>query len=327
MSLLGGGSDYPETYAQCGGGAVFVGAINRFCYVTVRQLPPFFEHKTRAVWSAIENVKTIGQIQNPVVRECLRYTGVDGVEIHYQGDLPAWSGMGTSSAFTVGLLNALYTYKGEPASRGRLAKDAIIVERDMIGDTVGIQDQIIAAHGWINLVEIQPDGEALTVALGGTLRDSGYMRLRDLANRIRLYYTGTVRIASKIAAQQVAEAQDKAALYQELAALAREGARIFEDESADLGEIGRLIEAGWQIKRRLAGGISNPQLDAMHDEFMARGATGVKLLGAGGGGFFLVFCADPENFINIDAMQLLGVVTVPIWFEATGSQIIWESKG
>ena len=306
---------------------MFVGAINRFCYVTVRELPPFFPHHIRAVWSTIENVKTVDEIKNPVIRECLRYTGVTGVEIHYQGDLPAWSGMGTSSAFTVGLLNALYAYKGETASRGRLAKDAIIVERDMIHDTCGIQDQIIAAHGWLNLIEIEPDGEAMIRSLGGTLRDSGTARIRELASMMRLYYTGTSRIASHVAAQQVAESTDKVALYKELTALAHEAATVFEDEAADLGEIGCLIELGWRIKRRLSKGISNPQIDSMHDQFLARGATGVKLLGAGGGGFFLVFCADPEAFRTSDGAREEGVVTVPIEFEATGSQIIWESKG
>lgn len=681
VSLLGGGSDYPEIYSRIGYGATLVGAIDKFCYVTVRHFPPFFEHKSLAVWSKIEKLSDVTQFENPVIRECLNFTGVRDVEIHHQGDLPAWSGMGTSSAFTVGLLNALYHLKGQTPSRMRLAKEAILIERDLIHDTVGCysedteiltergwkkhdelqtddrvltlnlvtmnqeyqiiekiwkyqwrgslysfksktvdllvthdhnmlvtkrdthgddracfeksellfakkftgarfirrsqwigneidffelpgyvnswqcgrtfggrqiartlirkplkikmddwlaffglyisegslcchhygvtiwqkkrhpqmqqildkfplratrttdswvikdvrlnaylrqfghshqkhiprdllnlskrqlnillrslmfgdghvrndgrrsyytsskqlagdvqeifqkigseavilqrdrigkilrinpksaarhleyevlerrhyetqvrdtrrevvsydgivwcitvpnstvyvrrngnaiwcgncQDQIAAAHGALSLVEIRCDGQINVVSLGGPLLDSGDARMRELSSYMMLLFTGINRLSSSVTRGQVAEAADKIALYRQIISLATDGMAIFDDDKRDIRQIGELIERGWQIKRRLSGGISNPELDQTHDDLMQAGAIGVKLLGAGAGGFFLVF-AEQAIQDKIRSAILDGSVRhmteVPFRFETIGSRIVYES--
>jgi D-glycero-alpha-D-manno-heptose-7-phosphate kinase len=330
VSLLGGGSDYPEIYSQVGYGATLVGAIDKFCYVTVRRFPPFFEHKSRAVWSKIENISDISRIENPVIRECLNFTGVRDVEIHHQGDIPAWSGMGTSSAFVVGLLNSLYRLKGETVGRMRLAKEAILIERDLIHDTVGIQDQIAVSHGGLSLVEISGNGETRVGSLGGPFIDSGAARARELDSYMMILFTGINRLSSGISREQVAKVSDKIELYEQIVGLAIGGAQIFDDENQDIRQIGELIEEGWQIKRRFSASISNPELDQTHDDLISAGAIGTKLLGAGAGGFFLVF-ADANTQDRIRARMAFNsirkMIEVPFRFEFIGSRIIYENVG
>lgn len=326
VSLLGGGSDYPTIFRRQGG-ATLVGAINRYCYTLVRAFPPFFAHTDRAVWSQIENVTSIDEIKNPVIRECRRFIKDERLEVNHWADLPARSGMGSSSAFTVGLLHALHEYKGMSPNRRRLAREAIHVERDMIGDEVGIQDQIACAHGGLNLVMMAPDGTVEIRNCAGGFDDCGDERMGALASRLRLFFTGISRISTEVSSLQMAEVLGKESLYRRLMELAIEGAQVIDDPARDLGEFEELLNEAWAVKRQLSGGISTPEIDSMADKLMARGVKALKLLGAGGGGFFLLYAEDDfvqmiEAIIKREFPE--GSVLVPFGFDSVGSTVVFR---
>jgi D-glycero-alpha-D-manno-heptose-7-phosphate kinase len=317
ISFFGGGTDYPAYYRDCGG-AVLAPTINRFCYITLRNLPPFFEYKHRIVYSRTELESTIDNIKHPSVRECLRYMNIrKGLEIHHDGDLPARSGLGSSSSFTVGLLLALNAHKGRMISKRDLAEAAIYVEQEMIRENVGSQDQTMAAFGGLNVVRFSSanDGKHIHQVEPLCLAQS---RLDNLQNNLMLFFTGISRTASEVAGEQIAQTPQKKTELSNMQSMVEEAVKILNSE--DFDDFGRLLHEAWMIKRSLTSKISNSQIDDLYQTGLKSGATGGKILGAGGGGF-LLFYVRPDYQIQLK--EKLGLLHVPFRFDFSGSQIIF----
>jgi len=315
VSLFGGGTDLPQWYLRHGG-AVIGGAIDKYCYISLRALPPFFDHKHRIVYSSIELVNKIEDIRHPAVRAVLGEMGVEaGLEIHHDGDLPARSGLGSSSSFTVGLLNALYAYRGRMIGKQALALEAIRIEQQVIGEHVGSQDQMWAAHGGLNRIDFRPDGDIDVTPLI-VPRD----RRDALQQRLVLYFTGQARFASNVEKDKIANLDKRQSELGELRALVDEAAGILCADGGDIDDIGRLLHQGWMLKRSLSAGVSNPAVDEMYQAALDAGALGGKLLGAGGGGFLLLY-VSPEKQAAVRA-RLQGHIAIAFRFEAGGSRIV-----
>ena len=318
VSFFGGGTDYPA-WTRERPGAVLASTINKYCYISCRRLPPFFEYTTRVLYSRVEHVKSIDEIQHPSVRETLRHLAMgSGLEIHHDGDLPARTGLGSSSTFTVGLLHALHGLKGLMSSKMDLATAAIHIEQNLIKENVGAQDQTLAAFGGFNRIDFRSERSIqVTPALIPTAR------LEALQDHLLLFFTGFTRIASEIAADIVAQIPSRTRELQRMLELLEEAQKVLHS-NADLAEFGRLLHESWQIKRTLSGRISTTQVDEMYARARTAGAIGGKLLGAGGGGFMLLF-ARPEHHEQV-RKALAGYLHVPFRFEFLGSQIIFYDR-
>lgn len=316
ISFFGGGTDYP-VYYQENGGAVLATAINRYCYINLRYLPPFFEYKHRIVYRKIEMIKEIDQIQHPSVRECLRYLNFqEGLEIHHDGDLPARSGLGSSSSFTVGLLNALIGLKGKLTSNEMLAEAAIHVEQDMIKENVGSQDQTMAAYGGLNIVRFNSQrGKHLLVQ--PLCIDN--KKVEEFENHLMLFFTGIARTASDVACEQIKATPKIKNELTEMHNMVDEAATIL-NKSSDIREFGRLLHESWQLKRSLTKKITTPVIDEIYIKAIQAGAIGGKILGAGGGGFILFF-VEPDKQKKVK--DALGLLHVPFKFDFAGSRIIF----
>lgn len=317
VSFFGGGTDYPAWYREHGG-AVLAAAIARYCYLTCRWLPPFFEHKSRIVYSIIENVQRIEDIQHPAVRACLQLLGIrDGIEIHHDGDLPKMTGLGTSSSFTVGLLHALHALRGEFRSKMQLATEAIHVERDRCGDRVGSQDQVSAAFGGLNHVRFAPD-DSIAVEPVPLAAE----RLQAFQDSLLLFFTGFSRHSSEVVAEQLENVPRKNKELAEMAAMVDAGLRLLTDHG-DLADFGRLLHESWLLKRSLSSRVSSPEIDAMYATARQAGALGGKITGAGGGGFLLLF-VEPDRQSAV-RQALAHLLHVPFDLDHAGSQIIFSN--
>ena len=315
ISFFGGGTDYPTWYRQHGG-SVLAATINKYCYLTCRYLPPFFEHRTRVMYSIIEMCHKVEEIQHPAVRETLRYLKISrGMEIHHDGDLPSRSGMGSSSAFTVGLLHALLALKGQVVSKKQLAAESIYLEQEVLKESVGSQDQVCAAYGGVNRLTFLPNGDFSVQPL-----PLSHARLHELNSHLMLFYTGVKRTASDIAASYVGNMGERASLLRQMQEYVEQSSAILGSKQ-DLVAFGELLHKTWLAKRGLGDKVSNPQVDALYDAARSAGAIGGKLLGAGGGGFFLFF-VPPERQKKV-RQQLSRLIHVPFAFEFSGSQIIF----
>jgi D-glycero-alpha-D-manno-heptose-7-phosphate kinase len=315
VSFFGGGTDYPAWYRSHGGG-VLATTIDKYCYLTCRYLPPFFEHKIRVVYSKIENCHSVEEIAHPAVREILRYCGIDrGVEIHHDGDLPARSGMGTSSSFTVGLLHALYALKGQMPTKSQLAKESIVIEQEILKETVGSQDQVLAAHGGFNHILFDAGGEITVRPV--TVSAS---RLNELNRHLMLFYTGIRRTAADVAGSYVNGLDDKDRQFRIIGELTNEGVSVLCGKSK-IALFGELLHNAWQAKRDLSARVSNADVEEIYKEALSTGAIGGKLLGAGGGGFILFF-VPPSKQAKLKR-RLNKLIHVPFKFESSGSQIIF----
>lgn len=313
LSLFGGGTDYPAWYREHGG-AVLAASISRYCYLTCRYLPPFFAHRSRIVYSQIELVRDVSEIQHPAVRAVLETLGItDGVEIHHDGDLPARTGIGSSSSFTVGLLHALRALQGLLPTPRELAREAIHVEQEVLREAVGCQDQIVAAVGGLLRIDFTPEDDWTVQALA---LPPG--RQAALEGHLRLYYSGHARTASTIASQQLDRLQTIAPEMHALQAMVPEAEALMR--SGDWQGFGTLLHESWQIKRRLTPAVTTSAVDAIYDAARRAGAWGGKLMGAGGGGF-MVICASPDRHEAIRA-ALPDVLEVPFSFDKSGSQVL-----
>ncbi len=316
VSFFGGGTDYSGWFSE-NKGAVLATTIDKYCYITCRYLPPFFEYKSRIVYSNTEHIKSsIDEIDHPAVREVLRFLEIhEGVEIHHDGDLPARTGLGSSSAFTVGLLNALYALKGIMPTKERLAREAIHIEQDMCQENVGCQDQMLAAHGGLNFIEF--GGRDHLNVRRVTISEE---RVQHLQSCLMMFFTGFSRHASEIAAEQVKNIPNK---KKELAAMYQMTFRAIDilNGQEDISSFGKLLHESWQLKRGLSSKISTPYIDELYETARRAGALGGKLLGAGGGGFILLF-VEPEKQKAVRG-NLEKFLEIPFKFENLGTQIIF----
>jgi len=314
ISFFGGGTDYPGWFREQGGSVIST-SIDKYCYISCRHLPPFFDHKYRIVYSTIENVMDPSEIQHPAVRAVLQHMECDrGLEIHHDGDLPARSGLGSSSSFTVGLLHALKALDGKQISQDSLAKLAIHVEQNVIKESVGSQDQIAAAYGGFNRIDFMRDGNFKVSPV--ILPES---RLRHLQNHLMLFFTGFSRIAAEIAQSQIQNISARHSELTQIMQMADESLSILQATSS-LEEFGTLLHEGWKLKKGLSDRVSNSDLDAIYEAARSAGATGGKLLGAGGGGFMLFF-VKPELQLRVRE-RLKALIHVPFQFESSGSRVV-----
>jgi D-glycero-alpha-D-manno-heptose-7-phosphate kinase len=314
VSFFGGGTDYPAWYSQ-ERGAVLSMAIDKHTYISCRYLPPFFEFRSRIVYSNIELVVDHDEINHPSVRESLKYMNIrHGVAVQHEADLPARTGVGSSSSFTVGLLHALYALKGQQPTKIQLARDAIHVEQERIRENVGVQDQLAAAFGGFNRMDFHPDGtlHVQPVILAPE-------RLADFMSHLVLVFTGFQRYASEIAARQVEATPSKTRELLAMRELVDEAQAILHG-NGDLSAFGELLHEGWQLKRSLTAQVSTPVIDEIYAAARAAGALGGKLLGAGGGGFALFF-VRPERRERV-LRRLRGLTHVPFRMDRDGSQIV-----
>lgn len=315
VSLFGGGTDFPAWYHRHGGSVVST-SIDKYCYLTCRYLPPFFEHKHRIVWSKIENTNDISEISHPAVRAVMDHLELTrGVEIHHVGDLPARSGMGSSSSFTVGLLNACYALKGRLVNKHDLAMEAIHIEQNVLKENVGSQDQVSAAYGGFNRIDFHPTGE-ISVTPITLSRD----RIRELNNHLMLFYTGIKRTSSEVTRSFVDSLDAKRRQLRIMKDLVDESIAILNSNQSILS-FGDLLHEAWDVKRGFSDKVSNSDVDKLHAEAIEAGAIGGKLTGAGGGGFLLLF-VPPEKQRRVRE-ALNRFIHVPFNFECSGSQIIF----
>ena len=315
VSFFGGGTDYPIWYQEHGG-AVLSTAIDKSCFITCRHLPPFFEYHSRISYSKVENVARNSAIEHPSVRGCLQFLGVDeGVEIHHVADLPARTGLGTSSAFTVGFLLGLYALREQMRNKQALALDAIHVEQETLKEAVGSQDQISAAYGGFNRINFHTDGSFEVKQMIAPAA-----RLAALQQHCALFFTGFSRIASDVAKEQIKVTPQKKRELETMYQMVDEAEAIVNNPNRSLDEFGRLLNESWQIKRTLTQNITNSSLDEIYEAGRSAGALGGKLLGAGGGGFMLFF-VPPERRKEL-RMRLKNLLCVPFSFSNRGSHVV-----
>jgi D-glycero-alpha-D-manno-heptose-7-phosphate kinase len=314
ISFFGGGTDYPVWFRDHGG-AVLAASIDRYCHLSCRFYPPFFEHKHRIVWSRIELVRETDEIKHPAVREAIRHLGIEeGLEIHHDGDLPARAGLGSSSAFAVGILHALYALKGVLVSKLQLASEAIHLEQNLLHEDVGVQDQITTAFGGLNLIEIDQSGKFEVRPL-----PISAARKRALEEHLLLVFTGISRTASNVAKQQIAAIPTQTAALQRMQRLVYEAADILVN-GRDIADFGALLHENWLLKRSLSPAISTPVVDELYETARRAGAIGGKLLGAGGGGFVLLCVRPQERQRVLDLLQ--NFLMVPFEIESSGTHIV-----
>jgi len=315
ISFFGGGTDYPGWFKK-NGGAVLSTSFDKYCYITCRVLPPFFDHKYRIAYSRIENAKLIEHIEHPAIRAVLKEMGFDhGLEIHCDADLPARSGLGSSSSFMVGLLHSLYALMEKRVSKEFLASEAIRIEQEVMCETVGSQDQVVVAHGGLNIIHFQQNGnlQVEPLILPAT-------RKEELNDHLMLFFTGFSRVASDIAKSQVANMDKKSDELRRMCKMVDKAAEILCN-GQDISLFGELLHSTWMHKRSLSDHVSNSKIDALYDTARKAGAIGGKLLGAGGGGFMLLF-VRPEKWAAVRE-ALRDLIYVPFKFEDSGSQIIY----
>jgi len=317
LSFFGGGTDYPAWY-RSEGGAVLSTTIDKYCYLSVRHLPPFFTTKHRVVWSHVETVSTLAEILHPAVREGLRMLGFDdetGLEIHHQGDLPARAGMGSSSAFAVGLIQALAAFRGQMIGKHELALQAIALEQECLAENVGSQDQVAASYGGLNRIVFCPSGEIRVDPV--TVQPA---RIQELQSRLMLVYTGTSRLASEIAADVVANLHAKREALLRMRAMVDEAVNLLGSES-DLDAFGALLDEGWTLKQQLSSRVASDVVEEVYRKAVKQGAIGGKLLGAGSSGFMLFYVPPRRRDAVLRALS--GYLHVPFSFEGEGSRIIY----
>ena len=318
MSFLGGGTDM-ESFFRTNGGAVISTTFDKYCYVTVRHLPRFFDYSTELSYSVIERVTNIDDIKHPAVRNAMKMLDMHEIRLTYEADLPARSGLGTSSAFAVGMLNAFYALKGKYASKKKLADDAIYLERVLCNEAGGWQDQIAASFGGFNRINFNEDGyEVLPIIISPE-------RKQQLNNNLMMYFTGFTRFSSEVQKANAGSGnkEDKIVRLKEMLQLVDQAEGILTDKHSDLDEFGRMLDHTWKLKRGTGYAISTSSIDELYKKGIDAGALGGKLLGAGGGGF-LVFYVQPEYQESVKK-AMSDLMYIPFKFEDGGTRVIHYS--
>jgi|TARA_R110001583_G_scaffold179320_3_gene336092 D-glycero-alpha-D-manno-heptose-7-phosphate kinase len=314
ISFFGGGTDYPEWFREFGG-SVLTTSIDKYCYISCRNLPPFFNHKHRIVYSLIENVMLNDDIKHPAVRGVFNYMNVqNGLEIHHDGDLPARSGLGSSSSFTAGLVHAIKSLRGELIDKYTLARETIHIEQNILKENVGSQDQVGTVFGGLNRVDFSKNDDFVVSPV--VIKTE---RKQMLNQHLMLFFTGVTRFASEIAASQIQNLKNRETELKAMQAMVSEAIAILSSPSVPISDFGKMLHESWCYKRSLSEQVSNRAIDEIYQTAVDCGAEGGKILGAGGGGFILIFAA-PEFQPKIRE-KLSRLVYVPFKFENSGSTI------
>ena len=316
MSFFGGGTDM-ESFFMENGGAVLSTTFDKYCYVNVRHLPRFFDYSTELSYAKIERVTDVNDIQHPAIREAMKMLDMHEIRLTYEADLPARSGLGTSSSFAVGMINAFYALKGKYADKKKLADAAIYLERELCKEAGGWQDQIAASYGGFNRINFNSDGyEVLPLIINPE-------RKRQLNNNLMMFFTGFTRFSSDVQKANASNKADKVNQLKEMLALVDEAEKVLVDKQSDLDEFGRLLDHTWRIKRKTGNTVSTNSIDELYNKGLKAGALGGKLLGAGGGGF-LVFYVEPDKQEKVKkAME--DLLYIPFEFEDGGTRVIHYS--
>lgn len=318
ISFLGGGTDYPVWYNQ-NGGEVISATINKYCYIQLRSLPQLFEHKHRIIYSKIESVNSLDEIQHPCVRNVFKYYNIkNGLELHHDSDLPAKAGLGASSSFTVGLLKALYAHQGKLIDKMELVKKAIHIEQKVIKENVGSQDQVAAGFGGLNNIEFFGDSriEVRPITISSD-------RMKEFENSLCIFFTGIFRYADEIASEQIMQTPKLEDELNMMRSFVKEGISILYSDN-QLEQFGKLLHKSWTYKRKLTEKITNSTIDEIYNTGIKAGATGGKLLGAGGGGFMLFFIEPGRRESFIEKMKPL--IHVPFRTTSRGSDVIYYAQ-
>ena len=313
MSFFGGGTDMPAFFNEHTG-AVISTTFDKYCYVNVRHLPPFMPYISELVYSKFERVNSIDEIVHPLIRECMRLHDIHEIRLTYEGDLPARTGLGTSSTFAVGMLNAFCALKGKMRSKHQLAEEAIHVERDILQEHGGWQDQVAAAYGGLNRIDFSEGQFKVTPIIIHPDRK------KELDDNLMLFYTGVQRFSSEIQADTFAKPVDKTKQLLDMLALVDEAQTILTNKQASLNEFGKLLDYTWKLKRGTGAKVSNGSIDELYDKGIKAGALGGKLLGAGGGGFLLFYVEKDKQENVLKALD--NLMHVPFQFESEGSTVI-----
>ena len=313
MSFFGGGTDYPGFFEEHGGSVIST-SFDKYCYVTVRHLPRFFEYTNQLTYAKIERVNSVSEIEHPAIRNAMKYLDIHEIRLIYEADLPARSGLGSSSSFAVGMLNAFYALKGKYASKEQLAKDAIYLERELCQENGGIQDQIAAAYGGFNRIDFNQDGFHVKPII------ISKERKEELDENLMLFFTGFSRFSSDIAAAQKKATKDKTKELLEMLRLVDEAEKILASKTS-LNEFGKLLDYTWRLKRGITDKISNSNIDTLYQKAIAAGALGGKLMGAGGGGF-MVFYVEKDKQHDVKN-ALSDLLHVPFNFENKGTSVLY----
>lgn len=314
MSFFGGGTDM-EPYFKKYGGAVLSTTFDKYCYVNVRHLPRFFEWSTELTYSKVEKVSNVDEIEHPAIRNAMKMLDMHEIRLTYEADLPARSGLGTSSSFAVGMLNAFYALKGKYADKKRLADEAIYLERFLCEEAGGWQDQIAAAYGGFNRINFGTDGyEVLPVIIEPN-------RKKQLNNNLMMFFTGFTRFSSDVQkVNSIGDKRDKVEQLKEMHRLVDEAEKVLTDKERDLDDFGRLLDVTWNLKRQAGKAVSTSEIDMLYRRGIEAGALGGKLLGAGGGGF-LVFYVQPDKQENVRRV-MQELMYIPFEFENGGTRVI-----
>lgn len=314
MSFFGGGTDI-ECFFKEYGGAVLSTTFDKYCYVNVRHLPPFFEYSTELCYSKTERVKEIEEIRHPAIRNAMKMLSITNLRLTYEADLPARSGLGTSSSFCVGMLNAFYALKGRYVDKKKLADKAIYLERILCDEAGGWQDQIAASFGGMNRINFDANGyEVFPVIISSE-------RKKKLNQNLLLFFTGFTRFSADVQVQNLITAKDRIYELKEMCSLVDEAERVLTDKNCDLEEFGRLLDYTWKLKRQTGTKVSTDSIDELYNKGLKAGALGGKLLGAGGGGFLLFYvCPEKQESVR-KAME--GLMNIPFEFENGGTKIIY----
>lgn len=316
MSFFGGGTDMPQFFKE-NGGAVLSTTFDKYCYVNVRHLPPFFEYTTEASYAKIERVTDLDDMEHPLIRNAMKMLDMHELRITYEADLPARTGLGTSSSFAVGLLNACYCLKGKYADKKQLANDAIYLERVLCNEAGGWQDQIAASFGGLNKITFFGDDYQVDRVIISPERK------KMLNDNLMLFFTGFTRFSSEIQQSTGAVIKDKTTQLREMLALVDEAESVLTNKERDLDDFGRLLDETWKLKRQTGSKISTGSIDELYARAIKAGALGGKLLGAGGGGF-LLFYVQPEKHREVMA-AMHDLLYVPFQFENAGTRVIYYS--
>ena len=313
MSFFGGGTDM-ESFFRENGSSVLSTTFDKYCYVNVRHLPRFFDYSTELSYSRTERVTAVEQIQHPAIRNAMKMLDMHEIRLTYEADLPARSGLGTSSSFAVGMLNAFYALKGKYADKKRLADEAIYLERELCQEEGGWQDQIAASFGGFNRINFNAEGyEVLPVIISPE-------RKKQLNQNLMMYFTGFTRFSSEIQKANAAGREDKTAQLKEMLSMVDEAEKILTDKEASLDEFGRMLDYTWKLKRQTGAAVSTNSIDALYAVGMKAGALGGKLLGAGGGGF-LIFYVQPDKQEAV-RKAMKDLMHIPFAFEDGGTRVI-----